>query len=796
MRQKFFSTCFLYGSFAAVTMLMATASIQPVLLLAADRERDSIRTTNLKITPHWTDPDHFWFRRETSGGASETVRVDAATGELIVETAGDPQSNTSRAGLIGGEVPRSASSDDVTEVEFVNKASQAVQLFWVDSSGRRTAYDKVAPGASIQQHTYVGHVWVATGDDDTFYGSVTAEPAPHKVSIQESFPPEPRQRQRRERQNDSSDDSQWHVRIHNGELERRARDDVSDDQAWQAVSSINDSVQGDESLVRPEVSPDGKVISVWKRTPGENLDVFTIESSPRGGGRAKLHKRPYELPGDRMDAYELMVVDTQSWQRLPTKLPVIDLGSPIVRWRGDHEMLIEKIDRGHQRFRLFVVDPVAATIRTPIDESTQTFLWTGHGPPVPLVSYLTKSDQVIYSSEQSGYRHLYLVDLTGDEPTSPITSGDFLVREILEIDETKREVWMSVGQYHDDQDPYHHHLAKVNFDGSGFMVLTEGDGDHEIQLSPDRRYAIASYSRVDAPPIHELRDCQTGALIVTLASAERSVPEHVHSPLPTVFSATGRDGETDIWGFICFPKDYDSNSDRMYPVIENIYAGPHDSHVPKQYRNSGWYEDLTSLGFIVVRIDGMGTANRSKAFHDVCWHNLKDAGFPDRIAWMKAAAKEHPAMDIDRVGIYGTSAGGQNACGALLFHGDFYNAAVAACGCHDNRMDKASWNEQWMGYPVGEHYAESSNIDHAAQLQGDLFLIAGELDENVPPESTFRLVDALIRADKRFDYLMIPGMGHSDGGDYGRQLTREFFVEKLQSKTLSDEREAGAAAAD
>lgn len=785
MRQKLFTSCFFHRSVAALAMITAAASIQSIPLVAAERERESNRTTNLKIATHWTDPDHFWFQRETSGGASETVRVDATTGELIVETTSDPQSKASRAGLIGGEVPRSGASDDVTEVEFVNETAQPVQLFWVDSSGRRTAYDKVAPGASIQQHTYVGHVWVASGDDDTFYGSVTAEPAPHKVRIQEPFPPEQRerQRQRRDRPNDSSDESTWQVRIRDGKVERRARDDASDDQAWHAIESINDAVQGDQSLVRPEVSPDGKVISVWVRTPGENLDVFTIESSPRGGGRAKLHERPYELPGDRMDAYELIVVDTQSWERLPTELPVIDFGGPVVRWRGDHEMLIEKIDRGHQRFRLFAVDPIAATVRTPIDESTQTFIWTGHGPPVRLVSYLTQTDELIYSSEQSGYRHLYLVDLTGENPTSPITSGDFLVREILEIDETKREVWMTVGEYHDDQDPYHHHLAKVNFDGSGFIVLTEGNGDHEIQLSPDRRYAIASYSRVDAPPIHELRNCQTGELIVTLATAERSVPEHVRSPLPTVFSAKGRDGETDIWGFICFPNDYDPKSDRIYPVVENIYAGPHDSHVPKQYRDSGWYEDLTSLGFIVVRIDGMGTANRSKAFHDVCWHNLKDAGFPDRIAWMKAAVKEHPAMDIDRVGIYGTSAGGQNAGGALLFHGDFYDAAVAACGCHDNRMDKASWNEQWMGYPVGAHYAESSNIDNAAQLQGDLFLIVGELDENVPPESTFRLVDALIRADKRFDYLMIPGMGHSDGGDYGRQLTREFFIKKLQPET-------------
>ncbi|MEM6364421.1 MAG: prolyl oligopeptidase family serine peptidase [Planctomycetota bacterium] len=179
-----------------------------------------------------------------------------------------------------------------------------------------------------------------------------------------------------------------------------------------------------------------------------------------------------------------------------------------------------------------------------------------------------------------------------------------------------------------------------------------------------------------------------------------------------------------------------------------------------------------------------------KRFMMFCWHNLKDAGFPDRIAWLRAAARKYPAMDLNRVGIFGTSAGGQNACGALLFHGDFYKAAMASCGCHDNRMDKASWNEQWMGYLVGPHYAESSNIEHADQLRGDLLLLVGELDRNVPPESTFRLVDALIKADKRFEFLMLPGVGHSNGGPYGQRLMRDFFVRKLSPEPAASRSDA------
>jgi dipeptidyl aminopeptidase/acylaminoacyl peptidase len=187
---------------------------------------------------------------------------------------------------------------------------------------------------------------------------------------------------------------------------------------------------------------------------------------------------------------------------------------------------------------------------------------------------------------------------------------------------------------------------------------------------------------------------------------------------------------------------------------------------------------LAELGFIVVQCDGMGTAHRSRAFHDVCWKNLADAGFPDRILWMKALAKRYAYVDITRVGIYGTSAGGQSSTGALLFHPEFYKVAVSSCGCHDNRLDKISWNEQWMGL-VGPHYAKQSNVTNAHKLEGKLLLMVGELDTNVPFESTMRVVDALIRARKDFDLIVVPGMGHSDGGAYGERRRWDYFVRHL-----------------
>jgi dipeptidyl aminopeptidase/acylaminoacyl peptidase len=249
--------------------------------------------------------------------------------------------------------------------------------------------------------------------------------------------------------------------------------------------------------------------------------------------------------------------------------------------------------------------------------------------------------------------------------------------------------------------------------------------------------------------------------------------------LPEVFVAKGRDGVTDIWGIIIRPADFDPA--KKYPVIEDIYAGPHSSHVPKSFRPSATnMHQLAELGFIIVKIDGMGTSNRSKAFHDVCWKNLRDAGFADRILWIKAAADKYPYMDLERVGIYGGSAGGQNSAGAVLFHPEFYKAAVSACGCHDNRMDKIWWNEQWMGWPVGEEYAQSSNVENAWRLKGKLLLINGEMDDNVDPASTEQLVNALIKASKEFEYVFVPGAKHiSNAGIYGGRKRQDFFVKNL-----------------
>jgi len=392
------------------------------------------------------------------------------------------------------------------------------------------------------------------------------------------------------------------------------------------------------------------------------------------------------------------------------------------------------------------------------------------------VRHLDSTEEILYVSQQDGWKHMYLLEAGTGSVKHQITRGEWVVRAIDRVDEERRQIWFQASGQNPDQDPYLIHYYRVNFDGSGLVALTEGNGNHTVQFSPDRRYLIDTYSRVDLPPVHELRRVSDGALVCKLEEADVSALRATGWRPPEVFVAKGRDGQTDIWGIVCRPQNFDET--KKYPVIEYIYAGPHDSHVPKSFFTHHSMQALAELGFIVVQIDGMGTANRSRAFHDVCWKNIADAGFPDRILWIKALARRYAHVDDSRVGIYGTSAGGQNALGGLLFHPDFYKVAVAACGCHDNRLDKVTWNEQWMGL-LGPHYEAQSNVTHAHKLQGKLLLIVGELDTNVPFESTMRVANALIRAQKDFDLLFMPGMGHSDGGRYGERRRWDFFVRHL-----------------
>jgi dipeptidyl aminopeptidase/acylaminoacyl peptidase len=524
-------------------------------------------------------------------------------------------------------------------------------------------------------------------------------------------------------------------------------------------------------------SSDSKKLIGSRVRPAEPHMISYVESSPADQFQPKYTSVEYAKPGDALDQTYPQLFDIESKKHLQVDESIIPNQFAISKIRWDKEnryFTFEYNKRGHQVYQVIKVAPNTGRTKVLINETSPTFVeYSGkyYRYDIP------EQNEIIWSSERDGWRHLYLYDSETGTVKNQITKGNWVIRGVTSVDEKARQiVFQASGK--EPGDPYFIHFYRINFDGTGLIKLTDGDGNHEVTFSPDKKFFIDTWSRVDAAPISVLRNTADGSKVIDLEKADIKKLLEMGIKLAEPFVAKGRDGVTDIYGVIIRPMNFDPK--KKYPVIENIYAGPQGSFVPKGFRaTQGGMHQLAELGFIVVQIDGMGTSNRSKAFHDVCWKNIGDAGFPDRILWLQAAAKKYPSMDITRVGIYGTSAGGQNAAGAVLFHPEFYKVAVASCGCHDNRMDKIWWNEQWMGWPVGIEYSQSSNIDNAWRLKGHLMLINGEMDDNVDPASTVKVVDALVKANKDFEYVLIPGAKHTSGGPVGERKRRDFFVKYL-----------------
>ena len=572
-----------------------------------------------------------------------------------------------------------------------------------------------------------------------------------------------------------SPDKQWEAFIRNGNVYARSLNI----NAGGTTDSIPFTTDGSTENPYGELtwSPDSKYVVGYHIRPFKDSTVSFVMSSISGTTRGQLRTRPYKQPGDPFTTYEMFLFDMTGKKAVKVNTPLIDfVFASELHWRHSDSryFTFQRVERGHQRFRLIEVDAQTAETRTTLDEQTKTFIYEQR----LFTHYLPETDEVLMTSEKDGWRHIYLLDLVTGKEKMQVTKGEWVVKNIDSIDVKKREIWFSANGMNPGEDPYYVHYYRIGFDGQHLIKLTEQKANHIVTFSADKKYYIDAYSEINIPTVTELHRTSDGRKIMELEKADASAYLASGLRFPEPFHAKGRDGVTDIWGVICRPANFDAS--RAYPVVENIYAGPQDAFVPKDFTSRyGEMQSIAQMGFIVVQIDGMGTANRSKAFHDVCWMNIADAGFPDRILWIKALAAKYPYVDASRVGVYGTSAGGQNSLGGLLFHGEFYKAAVSSCGCHDNRIDKQWWNEQWMGYPIGKHYDEQSNVTNAWKLKGDLLLMVGEADTNVPPESTYRVADALIKAGKTFEFLPLPGSDHTDGGPYGRVKRRDFFVKHL-----------------
>lgn len=571
---------------------------------------------------------------------------------------------------------------------------------------------------------------------------------------------------------------------------------VSPDQQWEAFIQDNNvfvrpvggkdiialSKDGNSELYySPNIqwSPDSRKLATVQVRNVQVRRIPLIESSPDNQVQPIIQWRDYAKPGDVLPISLPVLFDLTSRKQiqLETDLYRNQFSLYINGWRKDSRAFtFEFNQRGHQRYIVGEVDAQSGKITHLADEQTKTFIHYYSNYRFDL----NDGEEMIWSSERDGWRHLYLYDKNGNVKRQ-ITKGEWVVRKVEQVDEENGLIYFMASGFNKDEDPYNQHYCRIKLDGTGFEDLTPQPANHSITASKDRSYFVDVYSRPDMPAVSILKKTADGSVITELEKADITDLVATGWQMPEVFSAKGRDGKTDIWGNIHRPSTFDPS--KSYPVVEMIYAGPHDSHVSKSFfAYNRLISRLSELGFIVVSIDGMGTSNRSKAFHDVCWKNLKDAGFPDRIAWIKAAAKKYSYMDTERVGIYGWSAGGQNSMAALLFHNDFYKVAVSLCGCHDNRVDKMWWNEQWMGFPLDESYAACSNVDNAHLLKGKLLLINGELDDNVDPASTLQVVKALMKANKNFYQLYLPGRTHSLGGPYEMHRLDDFFVKHLYNQ--------------
>jgi dipeptidyl aminopeptidase/acylaminoacyl peptidase len=523
-------------------------------------------------------------------------------------------------------------------------------------------------------------------------------------------------------------------------------------------------------------SRDSKRIAAYRVRPGYRREVYYVQSSPEDQLQPKHSTLLYNKPGDVLDQGTPVLFDVTARSQIVVDHALFPNAYAVtgLEWRHDgRAVTFEYNQRGHRVYRVIEIDAVTGKTRAIIDEQAPTFF------EYSAKKYrfdLADGKEIVWMSERDGWNHLYLYNGVTGKVKNQITKGPWVVRGVDWVDTTKRQIYFTASGMYPGKDPYFVYAYRINFDGTGLTTLADADANHTISYSPDHRYFVDLWSRVDVPPVMQLRRTSDDKVIADLEHADATALYATGWRPPEVFTSLGRDGKTAIWGVIIRPMNFDST--RMYPVVENIYAGPQGSFVPKTFSTQLGMQSLAELGFIVVQIDGMGTSNRSKAFHDVAWRNLGDAGFPDRILWHKAVAAKYRYYDITRVGIYGTSAGGQNSMGALLFHPEFYKVAVSAAGCHDNRMDKIWWNEQWMG-ELGPHYAASSNVDNAGKLEGKLLLVVGEMDTNVDPASTYQVVNALIKANKAFDLLVIPGAGHTNGGPYGERKRNDFFVHNL-----------------
>jgi dipeptidyl-peptidase 4 len=553
-------------------------------------------------------------------------------------------------------------------------------------------------------------------------------------------------------------------------------------------------------------SPDSRRLLSYRVDAARAGQYYLVQSTPLNGSRRPLlHSYFYPLPGDDpVPTAELFVFDVANRDGRQVSMdpvPMLYYGGPIrdswTWWdsAGEHIYMLLR-SRGCQSLGLVEIDAATGAVRTLVTE----FCETGIDPHLtsagkPNVRTLWNDGGVVWFSQRDGWGHLYLHDANTGQLRRQLTSGNWAVADVLRVDEAGRWVYFTAVGTAAASDPYFELLYRVSLDGGSPELLTAEDATHRITFSPSGDFFIDSYSRIDQPPVTVLRAAD-GSIVLELERGDIDDLLATGWTYPERFCVKARDGTTDIYGVILRPTRFDPNV--KLPVLDDIYAGPQTNRAPASFAGYSspahqhpshaargfWHaQALAELGFAVVMIDGLGMPFRSKAFRDWSFRQVGDGGIEDHVVALRQLAACHPHLDLERVGIFGHSAGGYASTHAMLRFPDFFKVGVSSAGNHDHRLDKATWIERYMGLPVGDYYHEQANSTLAHQLRGKLLLIHGEMDENVHVASTLQLVDALIKADKDFDLLILPNRPHACTDDpYFIRRRWDYFVRHLQGK--------------
>lgn len=548
-----------------------------------------------------------------------------------------------------------------------------------------------------------------------------------------------------------------------------------------------------------------KAILVWS-PDSSKIATFQQDQRKTGGmtlvgtnvGHPKVESWKYPMVGDKdVTMIERVIVDVGTHEVVRLKMApdqhrstqCDDVscfgGWEDVQWAEDGKTLaFASTSRDHKHTWLRVADAGTGVVREVFNEKVKT--WFESGINAINWRYLSASHEVLWWSQRSGWGHLYRYDIDSGKLKQAVTKGDWNVTEVLRVDEKTRTLWFRGVGREQGRDPYFQHFYKVGFDGGGLALLTPEDADHSIKLSPDGDYFVDSYSTTTTPPVTLLRNAQDGSDMAVVARADISRLKGAGWVPPEKFTVKGRDGKTELYGMLFKPSHFDAG--RKYPIINYIYPGPQVGSIRTRsfIAAHGDNQALAELGFIVVAIDGMGTPSRSKAFHDTYFEDIGDNTLPDQVAGMKELGRRHAYIDMDRIGIWGHSGGG-NATGTAMFrYPEFFKVGIAESGNHENRNYEDDWAEKWQGLLVTDkngksNYDDQANQNHAAKLKGKLFLIHGLMDDNVPPSSTLLVVDALVKANKDFDLLLLPNARHGYGADslYVTRRRWDYFVEHL-----------------